>query len=510
MSRISLKLIIAGALLFMATSISQAQMSQMRLFSPYPDDQFGGGTYAHEGFYGSFGAGVVSISTAPDQTFGYTGKTEGVGTTLGGAADSGTAITTAYQTKSQITTSDWNADWVTATQFEVGNQRGHNGWYVKGTVMSPQRQKGKGFGGGLTLYDAPVVDIYPYPENLTQNINFYVYTGGSTGDGLQQITAKTSIGRLWGMVGLFGSGTSSNTNSGGGSATSNNSNIDENSVFVFVPLVLSYDSFEYKSAVNTYSVEAMYNYRFHPFRRGCLELMGGIRYTAFEENVDFVGHATTALTTEYTNTVIEILNSSNIVSNSGSAVVGEGQNFQQNSQNNDFSIGANLGYSIWNFKAYNHLIGPQIGLRYTLSNNRWEYSGTGKFFAALNRQNIRGTGELGLKPSASQSTNLSATNGNVPYAPMSTVQNYFNYSQHDNVFSPCAEIGLDATWHWTSCVSFKFGYELLYMGEIARGTATNDYRINEDGSIFGVKQDRNDYCSDTFVHGAMFTVQINK
>ncbi len=510
MSRISLKLFIAGALLFMATSVSQAQMSQMRLFSPYPDDQFGGGTYAHEGFYGSFGAGVVSISTAPDQTFGYTGQTEGVGTTIGGATDTGTAITTAYNTASQINTADWTTGWTTATEFEVGNQRGHHGWYVKGTVISPQEHSSKGFGAGFTMYDPPTVDIYPYPENETQNINFYVYTGGSTGDGLQQITAKTSIGKLWGIVGLFGSGTSNQSYSGSGSAGGNSSTVSEDSVYVFVPLVLSYDSFEVKSKVNTFSVEAMYNYRFHPFRRGCFEVLGGLRYTEFNEDVDFSGAVTTKQTTSYTNTVVEILQSSNIVSNSGSAVVGQGQNFQQNSQNNDFSVGADLGPSMWNFKADNHLVGPQIGARYTLSNNRWEYCGGGKFFAAFNRQNIRGNGVLGLKAANNQDTNLSYTNGNVLYAPLSAVQNEFNYSHHNDVFSPCFEINLDATWHWTSCVSCKFGYEFLYMGEIARGSATNDFRMNGDGTIFGVKPNRDDYCFDTYVHGAMFTLQINK
>ena len=70
MSR-SIKTIIAGLCLALATtSTASAQVSQMRLFSPFPDDQFGGGVYKHEGLYGSIGAGVVSLSQPSDQLVG--------------------------------------------------------------------------------------------------------------------------------------------------------------------------------------------------------------------------------------------------------------------------------------------------------------------------------------------------------------------------------------------------------------------------------------------------------
>ena len=51
---------------------------------------------------------------------------------------------------------------------------------------------------------------------------------------------------------------------------------------------------------------------------------------------------------------------------------------------------------------------------------------------------------------------------------------------------------------------------MLYMDNIARATAVNDYRINEDGSVFGVKKNKKDRNFDTFVHGVMFTLTVNR
>jgi hypothetical protein len=48
------------------------------------------------------------------------------------------------------------------------------------------------------------------------------------------------------------------------------------------------------------------------------------------------------------------------------------------------------------------------------------------------------------------------------------------------------------------------------MDNIARASAINDYRLNENGTIFGVKKNDDDYNFDQFVHGVMFTVMINR
>ncbi|MBR4752015.1 MAG: hypothetical protein IK077_09665, partial [Thermoguttaceae bacterium] len=107
-------------------------------------------------------------------------------------------------------------------------------------------------------------------------------------------------------------------------------------------------------------------------------------------------------------------------------------------------------------------------------------------------------------------TNTSETGGIQAYTPIGTVNNAFAYSRHFDAYSNGIDGRFEAAWNWTEAVGFKFGYEMLYMDNIARGSAVNDYRINEDGSIFGVKRNKKDRNFDQFVHGVMFTVMVNR
>ena len=460
----------------------------------------------NEGFYGTIGAGMVTITNPPDQIVGDPiGSQAAVSNTIGGA--NSTSIATSYTTASQINTGTMHSEWTSATEFEVGNQRGHHGWFVKGTVVTPQSLRMEGYDAGIVIYDPPAINV----QNIYgSNANYYVWSGSASGPLYELNVGQNArqIGRLWGIVGLFGSGTSSNSYSGGGS-TGNNAQ-SENNKYAFVPIPLTFSEWAIDSKVNTWGVEAMYNYRFHPFRRGILEFMAGVRYTCFDEHFKVFGHSTTKLTTEYSDTRIEILLSGSSTSSGGQATSSTSETFTSNTQNQTYELGADLGYSSWNFEAQNHLVGPQLGLRYTLANNRWRFSNKTKFFAAINRQNLYAEGELGLKPSSSQNTNLSQTNGTPLYAPVGTVQNRIGYSRHYNQFSPGVDVKFEAAWHWTHAVSFKVGYQVLYLSNIARASAFNYYCMNEDGTLFNVKPDRRDRNYDTFVHGAMFTVQVNK
>lgn len=506
MSRLSLKLLIVSILLTLATTSNAfAQMSQMRLFSPYPDDEFGGGAYMHEGFYGSVGAGIVFITQPPDQLIGNTkgGSELSVTNTIGGANE--TSVFTAVPTASQMNTSNMGGKWVTATDFEVGNMRGHHGWSVKGTVVSPMKNTVKGLDAGINIYDPAIVEIQQWGTNG----NYYLWNRGTV-PLLTQLDQGTlvKVGRLWGIVGLYGSQTTGNSYSGGGSASSSTSTEDEKYAFVAIPL--TFNQWQVSTKCDTFSVEAMYTYRFHPFRRGTLEFLAGVRYTAFKESMDFAGMASTKLTTEYSDTRVEILQTGTQSSTGGQAVTSTSQSFVNNQQNQSYELGADLGISSWKFRVDNQLVGPQIGLRYILTNNRWQFLGETKFFAALNRQNLYGSGILGLKASSSQTTNLTQTNGTPLYAPVNTVQNYFTYSSHFNQFSPGVDTKFQANWNWTQCVSFGVSYQMLFLSNLARAAAINDYRMNEDGTIFGVKQNKSDRNFDTFVHGVMFNVNVNK
>ncbi|MBQ7813481.1 MAG: hypothetical protein IJ387_03175, partial [Thermoguttaceae bacterium] len=150
----------------------------------------------------------------------------------------------------------------------------------------------------------------------------------------------------------------------------------------------------------------------------------------------------------------------------------------------------------------------------TISNNRWRFTGEGKYFAGFNRQNLYGDGTLGLKAmtggEGGTNLDLSETGGVPTFAPLNTIANSFAYSKHHDVYTNGVEGKVEATWNWTQAVGFKVGYQMLYMDNIARASAINDYRLNEDGTIFGVKKNDDDYNFDQFVHGVMFTVLINR
>ena len=112
--------------------------------------------------------------------------------------------------------------------------------------------------------------------------------------------------------------------------------------------------------------------------------------------------------------------------------------------------------------------------------------------------------------SSSNSNNTSETGGLQTYTPIGTVANAFNYSKHYDAYTNGVDAKVEAAWNWTEAIGFKVGYEMLYMDNIARATAVNDYRINEDGSVFGVKKNKKDRNFDTFVHGVMFTLTVNR
>lgn len=504
MSR-SIKTIIAGLCLALATtSTASAQISQMRLFSPFPDDQFGGGVYQHEGFYGSIGAGLVTLSQPSDQIVGSpVGTSAQVVTNVIPGSNNTTNFTYVAQTN-QMNTSQFRADWETATEFAVGNMIGHHGWEVKGTVVTPQKNEYSGVYGGINIEDPAVVDVSSYGTNG----NYYIWNGkGSTLIDPINSGGSYQIGRLWAIrsmntIGSSGQGYTNNQN---------NSDTSGDNKYIFVPMPITYETFSMQSKVNTWSVEAMYNYRFHPFRRGTLELLAGVRYTQFDGRFNFFGHANTENTSSYQITEVQILETSN-TANVDNATTSTSQNYGSYDYNNSSTVGADLGYSDWNFEANNHIIGPQVGLRYTISNNRWRFTGEGKYFAGFNRQNLYGDGTLGLKAmnGGDSDLDLSETGGVPTYAPLNTIANSFAYSKHHDVYTNGVEGKVEATWNWTQAIGFKVGYQMLYMDNIARASAINNYRLNEDGSIFGVKDNKDDYNFDQFVHGVMFTFMVNR
>lgn len=546
MSQNRMKWVIAGVLLACTyAQVSWAQISQMRLFSPYPDDQFGGGAYMREGLFGSIGAGMINITLPPTQSIGFTkwnqpfSYTNNVtGETVDANLTRPLYLTNAFSgvytmsyMGTQITTAPMESEFTPATEFEVGRQIGHHGWSVKAQILTPVSYQTAGIDASVEIYDPRTILASDFLNEYfpDASANFYYYDGSGSGSfQLVQGGGNARIGHLWGIYDIMGNSTSDSeytytdqdTTSGSGSSDDEDSS---SSVYVLAPIPIVFDMYSLETKVNYWSVEAMYNYRFHPFRRGTLELTAGLRYTVFDDTTDFFGHATTRTDNTYDSSRISILTSSDSISTGGEAIGTEDEEYEENEQENTSFSGTDLGYSMWNFEAQNHIVGPQVGGRYIMSNNRWRLIGEGKFFAGWNRQNISGEGAFGLKAESSQEGNLSGSSSNTESessdsgtgglptkSPLGTVANHFDYSNHYDEFMPGAEVKLEAAWYWTEAVSFKVGYQFTFLGDIARSTATNEFMVNDDGTFFRAKENEDERNFDTLVHGIMFTAQINK
>ncbi|MDO4586412.1 MAG: BBP7 family outer membrane beta-barrel protein [Planctomycetia bacterium] len=496
--------------LTLATSAS-AQISQMRLFSPYPDDQFGGGRYMNEGFYGTIGAGIVSITQPTDQIVGSTkANTLSVYNAMPTSLTNVSVFTSTF-VGNQINTSNIHSKWESATDFEVGRIQGHHGWSVKATIDTPHRQTMSGIGASVAIEDPEVMSIQ------TNNIQgtFYVWNQGAS-PMLTQVApgSEIKVGRLWGLIGLNGTFSTTGTTDyevDDQDTSGNNASGSTGDAYALVRIPITFKTYMIDTKINTWSVEAMYTYRFHPWRLGNLEFLAGVRYTTFDETFRFMGEASTKLVNDYTVTHVQVLSDGGTtISSGGNTTTDTNESYQEYDEDTSYSYGADFGASDWNFEAQNHIVGPQIGGRYTISNNRWRFIGESKFFAGFNRQNIYGYGNLGLNPSPDDTTNLTDLGGVASYTPIGTVSNSFQYSKHFNEFTPGIDTKVEAAWNWTEAVSFKVGYQMLYLDDLARAAAVNEYALNHDGTVFSVKENKDDRNFGTFVHGVMATVQVNR
>jgi len=202
--------------------------------------------------------------------------------------------------------------------------------------------------------------------------------------------------------------------------------------------------------VDTWSVELMYTYRLHPLRYGGnFELFAGVRYMEFNE------------------------------------------------QFNVEATGGLLDASSWYTRADNHIVGPQVGARWSKKRGRWTLSAEGRFFAGYNNQNIRQNGELG--------TNLTPPGGTGELLAMGPSP--FNHRRYFDEFSPGAELRVEAKWQWTKAISFGAGWTGFYLDGIARPSNMINYELAEQHTM-GITD--TNHQQDVFVNGLQIHVDVNR
>ncbi len=217
-------------------------------------------------------------------------------------------------------------------------------------------------------------------------------------------------------------------------------------------LPITFDTMRIRNQVDNWSIEWMYIYRLHPRRKGgVFELFGGVRYLEFNERFEVD------------------------------------------------AIGGVLADSYWSTKADNHLIGPQLGARWSNQRGRWSLLGEGRFFAAFNNQNIHQKGLMG-----SELDPATTAQG----APLELGPTGFSYWMHQTEWAPSVEVRLEARWQWTRLVSFKAGWTGLYMDGIARPSKMVNYEFDASGAVMGITNDNNR--RGVLINGLTLGVELNR
>ena len=223
-------------------------------------------------------------------------------------------------------------------------------------------------------------------------------------------------------------------------------------------LPLTFDDVLVRNTVDTWGAELMYTYRLHPRRHGgIVELYFGVRYIEFDDTFSVEANGT--------------------VDDEVDPVV----------------VTGTLTNSFWTTEVENHIVGPQVGVKWFRQAGRWTASAEGRFLAGFNRQNYNQVGILG-----SELTPLGLEG--MPYLMGPTA---FDHGAHDNEFSPIWEARVHIDYEFTRAISAGFGWSAIWMEGIARGSTSVLYQVPSMGLITS----NND--QDVLMHGYDFRFSIN-
>lgn len=154
-----------------------------------------------------------------------------------------------------------------------------------------------------------------------------------------------------------------------------------------------------------------------------------------------------------------------------------------------------LAGSAWESIAENHVVGPQIGLRWFKKQGRWTLSSEGRFMAGLNYQNIHQQATIG--------PNLNPGSGATFY-PRVLGPTTATYSDYSREFSPAIELRLEGRYQITRAISFHAGWTGIWMDGIARGSSTIDYAM----PAMGIDMSRNR--EDILMNGLTLGFDVNR
>ncbi len=162
-----------------------------------------------------------------------------------------------------------------------------------------------------------------------------------------------------------------------------------------------------------------------------------------------------------------------------------------------------LAESSWETDADNHIIGPEIGLRYFKKQGRWMFNTEGRFVPGINCQNFRQNVNMGpeLSPNPSPSGTGSVS---PPFQPLALPPTQTTNSAFASEFSPIIEMRLEARYQITQAISFHAGWTGMFVDNIARASSVTFYQI--PGLGIDTTQNR----ETLFVNGVTLGFDINR
>lgn len=211
---------------------------------------------------------------------------------------------------------------------------------------------------------------------------------------------------------------------------------------------------EMNHSVDTWGVELMYLHRLRTCHNGgTFELFGGARYLEFNDTFGIRAGSDPG------NTIPSFLSDSS-----------------------------------WESVAENHIVGPQVGVRWFKKQGRWTLSTEGRFMAGLNCLNVHQEANIGPNLNPGAGTAL------YPRYLGSTTNTYSDYARE---FSPTIELRLEGRYQITRAISFHAGWTGIWMDNIARGSSTIDYTMPS----LGVDMSRRE---DVLMNGLTLGFDVNR
>lgn len=135
----------------------------------------------------------------------------------------------------------------------------------------------------------------------------------------------------------------------------------------------------------------------------------------------------------------------------------------------------------------NHIIGPEIGARYSRVQSRWGFSADARFAPAFNFQDFRQVGEVDKYFVTLPGNTLG-----------------FSHSTTDTEFCPIVELRLELHYQFTKAIAAKVGWNGVWMDGIARAADSINY-VPRDMGI-----DTSNNRQDVFITGVTAGIEINR